>query len=56
MTQIAKQSPYNDSAGFWIILIHPDFIHDTDDLLRPGVTFDIASAYAKLDQDVLALI
>jgi predicted nucleotidyltransferase component of viral defense system len=37
-------------------LTHPDFIHDTDDLLRPGVIFDIASAYSKLDQDVLALI
>ena len=37
-------------------LTHPDFIHDTDDLLRPGVAFDIASAYAKLDQDILALI
>lgn len=22
-------------------LTHPDFIHDTDDLLRPGVIFDI---------------
>ncbi|MEI7881066.1 MAG: nucleotidyl transferase AbiEii/AbiGii toxin family protein [bacterium] len=37
-------------------LVHPNFIHDTDDLLRPGVTFDIAAAYAKLDQEVLSLI
>jgi hypothetical protein len=37
-------------------LSHPDFVHDTDDLLRPGVSFDIAAAYAKLDQDVLPLI
>ncbi len=37
-------------------ILHPDFIHDTDNLLRPGVAFDIATAYAKLDQDVLALI
>lgn len=37
-------------------LVHPDFIHDTDDLLRPGVTFDIAASYAQLEQEVLALI
>jgi len=35
-------------------LTHPDFLHDTDDLLRPGIAFDIAGAYAKLDQEVLA--
>lgn len=37
-------------------LVHPDFIHDTDDLLRPGVIFDIAAAHAKVDQEVLSLI
>jgi len=37
-------------------MVHPDFIHDTDDLLRPGVCFDRADAYAKLDRDVLALL
>jgi hypothetical protein len=37
-------------------LLHPDFIHDTDDLLRSGVSFDIPSAYARLDKEVLSLI
>ena len=37
-------------------LVHPDFIHDTDDLLRPGVIFDIAAAHAKVDQEVLSVI
>lgn len=37
-------------------LTHPDFLHDTDDLLRPGVAFEVAGAYAMLDQKVLSLI
>jgi len=37
-------------------LLHPDFVHDMDDLLRSGVSFDIPSAYAMLDKDVLSLI
>jgi hypothetical protein len=35
---------------------HPDFIHDTDDLLRPEISFDIARAYAVLDREVLPLL
>jgi predicted nucleotidyltransferase component of viral defense system len=35
---------------------HPDFIHDTDDLLRPGILFDRAAAYAKVEKDVLTLL
>jgi predicted nucleotidyltransferase component of viral defense system len=37
-------------------LTHPDFLHDTDDLLRPGVVFDVASAYELLDKEVLSLL
>jgi predicted nucleotidyltransferase component of viral defense system len=37
-------------------VLHPDFIHDTDDLLRPDVAFDIVGAHAVLDRDVLALL
>lgn len=37
-------------------LSHPDFVHDTDDLLRSGVVFDIEGAYAVLDREVLSLI
>ncbi|MBN1675918.1 MAG: nucleotidyl transferase AbiEii/AbiGii toxin family protein [Kiritimatiellae bacterium] len=37
-------------------LSHPDFVHDTDDLLRSDVTFDIPAAYALLDREVLALL
>lgn len=37
-------------------LTHPDFVHDTDDLLRPGIVFDIPTAYAQLDQEILSLL
>ena len=37
-------------------LTHPDFLHDTDDLLRPGVVFDVAKAYELLDKEVLSLL
>jgi len=37
-------------------MTHPDFIHDTDDLLRPGVSFNRAAAYAILDRDLLSLL
>lgn len=37
-------------------LLHPDFIHDMDDLLRSGVSFDIPSAYAWVNKEVLSLI
>jgi len=37
-------------------LLHPDFVHDMDNLLRSGVSFDIPSAYATLDEAVLSLI
>jgi hypothetical protein len=37
-------------------MTHPDFIHDSDDLLRPGVSFNRAAAYAMLDRDLLSLL
>ncbi len=35
---------------------NPQFVNDIETLLRPGVVFDINTAYAKVDKELLALI
>lgn len=37
-------------------VIHPDFVHDMDDLLRPGERFDIHEAHARVDREILELL
>ncbi|MBN2564069.1 MAG: nucleotidyl transferase AbiEii/AbiGii toxin family protein [Phycisphaerae bacterium] len=35
-------------------LVHPDFVYDTDDLLRPGVNFDLPAAYAVVEREIIS--
>jgi predicted nucleotidyltransferase component of viral defense system len=35
---------------------HPDFLHDMDNLLRPGEGFDIREAHALIDREIIELL
>ena len=37
-------------------VIHPDFVHDMDNLLRPGERFDIQEAHALVDREIIELL
>ena len=37
-------------------VIHPDFVHDMDNLLRPGEKFDIQEAHALVDREIIELL
>jgi predicted nucleotidyltransferase component of viral defense system len=37
-------------------LQHPDFLHDMDDLLRPGEAFDIHAANVLVEKEILSLL